>query len=87
MNWMNFFALHIADFKDLGKVNGISFGTVGLSETLKANDIVAMNEIIQSTGNSIIILLAVGYTAFKLLRMFREMQWEKEDRENELNED
>jgi len=79
---MSYFTQHIQDFKDLGIVNGVSFGTVGVSKM----DIVAMNELIQSTGNSILVLLAVGYTAFKCYRMLREMKWDKQDRENELND-
>lgn len=66
------------DLLDIGKVNGLSFGAYGLSQA----DLVSMNELIQSTGNSILILMAIGYTAFKLFKISREMKWDKEDREN-----
>jgi hypothetical protein len=66
------------DLFDIFKVNTLSFGTIGLTQA----DLVAMNEIIQSTGNSILILLAIGYTAFKIVKIFREMKWDKQDRMN-----
>lgn len=67
------------DIIDILKVSGVSFGTVGLTQT----EFIHMNEVVQQTGNSILILLAVGYGVVKFVKIFREMKWQKEDRLNE----
>jgi len=73
------------DLIDIFKVNCLSWGTIGLTQA----DIVSLNEQIQQTGNSILIVLAVGYTIIKFAKILREMRWEKEDRNqrNNQNED
>lgn len=65
-----------ADIIDIIKVNGVSLGTVGLT---KAN-IIQMNEIVQQTGNTMLITLAVLYSLAKLIKLSVDIYWEYKNR-------
>lgn len=66
-----------ADLLDIFKVSGVSFGAIGFTQ----QNILQLNEIIQQAGNTLVILLAIGYGAIKMIKVFREVKWQKEDRE------
>lgn len=61
---MNFVARHINTIKEIAIVNGVSFGTIGITKL----DIVRMNDIIQSTGQSLIIIATLFFTLYKIYK-------------------
>lgn len=70
------------DISDILQVNIPSWLTVGWIEgwfTI-GQTLPAINESIQSYGPSIIILLTIGFTLFKIYRAYKHLKWAKKDR-------
>lgn len=69
---MSFVARHINTIREIAIVNGVSFGTIGITKL----DIVQMNEIIQSTGQSLIIIATLFFTLYKI---YNEIKSDEKD--------
>lgn len=67
------------DLIDVLKVNIVGWGTVGFTQS----GLINMAEVVQAVGTAALIMITIGYTVIKFAKLLRDMQWEKEDREND----
>lgn len=84
---ITFFHLVKEDIKDLLKVNIPGGATLKLMQYQPDIDVGPVNHAIQETGPSIILIMMILYSLFKLIDMFRKMRWNKQDRMEEVSDE
>jgi hypothetical protein len=75
------FNMTTVDIADLLKVTIASIGA-WLFSVFDSTKIIHMNEIFQSTVESVAVLVLLAYTFIKIYKAVRELVWDKEDRNN-----